>query len=79
MMQGPTITWSYCQPTLHPLQLAGAGLVRWYKNALHGLMSHCSFRLINRRVRRSAPDHRAIARTSATSSSDASHQIAIVL
>jgi hypothetical protein len=77
MTQRPTILWPYCQPTLHGALLAGVGLVRGYKNDRNGLMSLCSFKPIRSNVRRPAPDHRAIARTIATSSSDESHPIAI--
>lgn len=79
MTQGPTILWSYCQPTLHGAQLAGVGLVRWCKNARHEPMSHCSFRSIHNKFGRSAPDHCAIARSCAASNSDVSHPIAIGL
>lgn len=79
MTQGPTILWPYCQPTLHGAQLAGVGLIRRYKNGRNGLMSDCSFRSIHSKVRRSAPDHRAMGRTIDISNSDAAHPIAIGL
>ena len=79
MTQGTTSLWPYCKPTLHWAQLAGAGLVRRYKNDPDELMSHCSFRLNHSNVHRSALEHRAMGRTIATSSSDASHPIAIGL
>jgi hypothetical protein len=79
MKQGPTILWADCQPTEHWAQLAGVVLVRRYKNARRALMSHCSVRPINSKVRRSALYHRATERTFATSSSNSSHPIAIGL
>jgi hypothetical protein len=79
MTQGPPIFWADCQPPEHWAQLAGVVLVRRYKNVQNGLMSHCDFRLIHSKVRRYAPDHRAIARICAASNSDVSHPIAIGL
>ena len=79
MTQGPTILWPYCQPTLHGVQLAGVGLVRRYKIDRNELISHWRFRPIHSKVRRSAPDHRAMGRTIAISNSDAAHPIAIGL
>ncbi len=79
MTQGPTILWADCQPTEHWAQLAGVVLVRRYKNARCALISHCSVRPINSKNCRYAPDHRALDRTFATSSSNASHPIAIGL
>ena len=77
MMQGQTILWTCCQPTLHCALLAGVELVRRYKNDRNGLMSHWSFRLIYRKVRRSEPEHRAMARICGASTSGVSHPIAI--
>ena len=50
MMQGTSILWPYCQPTLHWAQLAGVGLVRRYKNDPDELMTLCSFRTIHSKV-----------------------------
>jgi hypothetical protein len=80
MTQGPTILWADCQPTEHWAQLAGVVLVRRYKNARCALISHCSVRPINsKNCRMRLIIARLLDRTFATSSSNASHPIAIGL